>query len=154
MAPPLIVHARQRAQAGEWLPQALQARRRTIQEALKQLERQQARRLEVYLAEIIERDEFERERQEIQQSRQGLTQQLRQLEVQAQQQLDLLGLTRHIEAFCQHLQPTLDRLDFLQRRQLVELLIDRVIVDAGEVEIRYVIPTSPQGETLPLVICV
>jgi len=29
----------------------------------------------------------------------------------------------------------------------VELLIDRVLVDNGNVEIRYVIPTSPQGET-------
>jgi hypothetical protein len=29
----------------------------------------------------------------------------------------------------------------------VELLIDRVLVDNGDVEIRYVIPTTPQGET-------
>ena len=29
----------------------------------------------------------------------------------------------------------------------MELLIDRVLVDNGNVEIRYVIPTSPQGET-------
>jgi hypothetical protein len=29
----------------------------------------------------------------------------------------------------------------------VELLIDRVLVDNGDVEIRYVIPTNPRGET-------
>jgi hypothetical protein len=29
----------------------------------------------------------------------------------------------------------------------VELLIDRVLVDNGDVEIRYVIPTTPHGET-------
>jgi hypothetical protein len=34
-----------------------------------------------------------------------------------------------------------------QRRTLVELLIDRVLVDNGDVEIRYVIPTSPRDET-------
>jgi hypothetical protein len=33
---------------------------------------------------------------------------------------------------------------FEQKRQLVELLIDRVIVTMDEVEIRYVIPTSPR----------
>jgi site-specific DNA recombinase len=147
--PALIAHELQRAQAGEWLPQALQARRRTIHEALRQLERQQARLLEIYLAELIEREEFEHKRHEIQQSQQGLSQQLRHLEVQAQHQLDLLGLTQHIVTFCQRLQPTLDRLDFAQRRQLVELLIDRVIVSDGQVEIRYVIPTSPRGETVP-----
>ncbi len=32
---------------------------------------------------------------------------------------------------------------FEQRRQLVELLIDRVVVTDGEVEIRYVLPTTP-----------
>jgi site-specific DNA recombinase len=149
MTPTLITHELQRAQAGEWLPQALQARRRTIREALRHLERQQARLLEVYLAELIERDEFEHKRHEIYQSRQGLSQQLRQLEAQAQQQLDLLGLARHVTTFCQRLQPTLDDLDFAQRRQLVELLIDRVIVTDGQVEIRYVIPTDPKGETTP-----
>lgn len=147
--PALITHELQRAQAGEWLPQALQARRRTIHEALRQLERQQARLLEVYLAELIERQEFERKRHEIYQSRQGLSQQLRHLEAQVQHQLDLLGLSHHIVTFCQRLQPTLGRLDFTQRRQLVELLIDRVIVSESRVEIRYVIPTSPRGETVP-----
>ena len=45
--------------------------------------------------------------------------------------------------FCGRIQPTLDVLTFQQRRQLVTLLIDRVIVDDEKVEIRYVIPTSP-----------
>ena len=35
---------------------------------------------------------------------------------------------------------------FEQRRQLVLLLIDRVIVTDAEVEIRYVLPTNPESE--------
>jgi site-specific DNA recombinase len=35
---------------------------------------------------------------------------------------------------------------FEQRRALVELLIDRVIVTDGEVEIRYVMPTDRASE--------
>ena len=42
--------------------------------------------------------------------------------------------------------PGLSTLTFQQRRELVTLLIDRVIVDDEKVEIRYVIPTSPAGE--------
>ena len=38
---------------------------------------------------------------------------------------------------------------FEQKRRLVELLIDRVIVTDGEVEIRYVVPTSPDGPHQP-----
>jgi site-specific DNA recombinase len=144
--PTLITHELERARAGEWLPQALQARRQTVKDALAQLERQQARLLEVYLAEVISRDEFDRKRQELTQTQQGLTHQLRQLEAQAQKKLDTANIAMHIQDFCQRVQPTLEQLDFAQRRQLVELLIDRVIVDDDKVEIRYVIPTSPKGE--------
>ena len=144
--PVLITRELERAQAGEWLPQALQAKRHTVGQALAHLERQQERLLEVYLAEIIRRDEFERKRQELTQTQNGLQQQLRQLEHQAQKQIETLTLANNIQEFCQRIQPTLDNLNFEQRRQLVELLIDRVIVDDDKVEIRYVIPTSPNGE--------
>ena len=83
------------------------------------------------------------------QSQQGLTQQLRQLDTQAQQHVNVAALSQGIEAFCQRLQPTLDQLTFAQRRQLVELLIDRVIVNDTQVEIRYVVPTDSKGETTP-----
>lgn len=144
--PTFIIHELERAQVGEWLPQALQARRQSLQATLAQLERQQSRLLEVYLAEVIGRDEFERKRRELVQTQASLSHQLRQLEAQAQKQLDLLKLTQHIQDFCQRLQPTLNTLDFAQRRQLVELLVDRVIVDDDKVEIHYVIPTNPNGE--------
>jgi site-specific DNA recombinase len=147
--PALITHELERAQMGAWLPQALHARRQTLRDVLAQLERQQARLLDLYLAEVIEREEFARRRKEVAQSQQGLTQQLRQLDTQAQQHVNVAALSQGIEAFCQRLQPTLDQLTFAQRRQLVELLIDRVIVNDTQVEIRYVVPTGPKGETTP-----
>src|SRR2546430_7201625 len=114
-----------------------------------QLERQQARLLDLYLAEVIEREEFERRRKEVAQSQHGFMQQLRQLDAQAQQHVNVAALAQGIEAFGQRIQPTLDQLTFAQRRQLVELLIDRVIVNDAQVEIRYVVPTGPKGETTP-----
>jgi hypothetical protein len=147
--PALITYELERAQMGVWLPQALHARRQTLRDVLAQLERQQARLLDLYLAEVIEREEFARRRKEVAQSQQGLTQQLRQLDTQAQQHVNVAALSQGIEAFCQRLQPTLDQLTFAQRRQLVELLIDRVIVNDTQVEIRYVVPTGPKGETTP-----
>src|SRR2546426_11391649 len=147
--PDLITHELERAQMGAWLPQALQARRQTLRDVLAQLERQQARLLDLHLAEVIERAEFERKRQEVRQTQHGLTQQLRQLDTQAQQHVNVAALAQGIEALCQRLHPTLDNLTFAQRRQLVELLIDRVIVNDAQVEIRYVVPTGPKGETTP-----
>ncbi len=145
-SPELITHALERAQAGEWLPQALQSRRQTLTKSLKQLERQQERLLEVYLGEVIEREEFERKRKELSDTQNALQRQLRQLEAQAQKQLDVAELATGIGDLCERIQPTLSTLTFQQRRELVTLLIDRVIVDDEKVEIRYVIPTSPAGE--------
>jgi site-specific DNA recombinase len=147
--PALIIHELQRAQAGQWLPQILQSRRQTLQQATAQLERQQARLLEAYLAEIVALEEFQRKRQELAATQEGLHHQLRQLDAQAQQQRDLAVCAAGIEDFCRRIQPTLHHLTFAQRRQLVELLVDRVIVDDEKVEIRYVIPTSPKGEIAP-----
>jgi len=145
-SPGLITQALERAQAGEWLPQALQSRKETLSQSLRQLERQQERLLEVYLGEVIGREEFERKRKELEDTQNALQRQLKQLEVQAQKQLDVVELAAGIEDFCERIQPTLDTLTFEQRRQLVTLLIDRVIVDDEKVGIRYVIPTSPEGE--------
>jgi len=144
--PTCITHELERAHAGEWLPQALQSRRETLHKAIAQLERQQTRLLDAYLAEIISKDEFERKRHELTHTHNALEQQLRQLDAQAQKQIDIAALTGGIQDFCQRIAPTLKDLNFAQRRQLVELLVDRVIVNDEHVEIRYVIPTSPKGE--------
>lgn len=140
--PELIIQALHRAQTGEWLPQQLQARRQNLNQALAQLARQEQRLLEAYLAEVIELAELERKRQDIAQKQQALDRQLRQLETQLLKQLELSAITPSIEAFCQRVQQGLAQATFAQKRELVELLIDRVIVDDGQVEIRYVIPTT------------
>jgi len=51
-----------------------------------------------------------------------------------------------IEAFCQRVQAGLHGATFEQKRRLIELLSDRVVVTDGEVEIRYVIPMHPCSE--------
>jgi hypothetical protein len=63
----------------------------------------------------------------------------------AEQRLELRAVADGIEAFCQTVRSGLATATFAQRRLLVELLIDRVVVTDGEVEIRYVLPTSPDG---------
>jgi hypothetical protein len=60
--------------------------------------------------------------------------------------MELAGVAGSIEDFCQRVRRGLADATFEQRRKLVELLIDRVIVSGEEVEIRYVIPTDPSSE--------
>jgi hypothetical protein len=60
-----------------------------------------------------------------------------QLVAQVDRRLELAGLSRSIEDFCERIRTGLQQATFDQKRKLVELLIDRVIVSDGEVEIRY-----------------
>ena len=52
----------------------------------------------------------------------------------------------HIVRMACRVQAGLADASFAQKRQLVELLIDRVVVTEDEVAIRYVVPTSSRGE--------
>jgi hypothetical protein len=53
------------------------------------------------------------------------------------------------EEFCRRVRDGLASADFDRKRALLELLVDRVIVTDGEVEIRYALPTGPKGEREP-----
>ena len=143
--PENTIRALQRAQSGQWLPQSLQAQRHSLQQSLAHLTRQEERLLEVYLGEIIERAEFERKRAEIHQKKQALQTQQRQLNAQTHKHQTRADMATSIEVFCRQIEKGLDQATFAQKRQLVELLIDRVLVHDEQVEIRYVIPTSEEG---------
>ena len=147
--PAQVTRALARAQDGAWLPQQLQARHAAIGQALGQLERQQQRLLDAYLAEVIALAELDRKRQDLDRRRGTLLAQQRQLDAAARQKLELGAVAVGIEAFCQAVRAGLAAATFEQRRQLAELLIDRVVVTDGDVEIRYVLPTSPDGPHRP-----
>ena len=99
--PAQVTRALARAQGGAWLPQELQARQATIGQALGQLERQQQRLLDAYLAEVIALPELERKRQDLDRRHATLLAQQRQLDAAARQKLELGAVADGIEAFCQ-----------------------------------------------------
>src|SRR6266446_2748815 len=135
-----------RAQGGAWLPQELQARREQLRKAQLSVNQQVERLTEAYLAGIITLEELKRRRQDLTQRQEALASQVRQLEASMDRQIELAQVMSSIQEFCQRVQDGLEQATFEQKRQLVELLIDRVIVTNEEVEIRYVIPTSRNSE--------
>jgi site-specific DNA recombinase len=146
--PGLIEQALHRAQHGEWLPQELQARRAGLRKAETNLTNQLERLTEAYLAQVLSLDEYKRRRADIEQRQTSLVSQIKQLEVKANQQIELAGLVNSIEDFCRRISTGLGEASFEQKRQLVTLLIDRVIVKDEEVEIRYAVPTSSPSESI------
>jgi site-specific DNA recombinase len=144
--PEQIAYALERAHGGHWLPQELQARKEALRKGRATLETQVDRLTQAYLAEIIPLTEYERRRRTLEEKMQAVETQITQLEAQVDRQAEVAGLLISIEAFCQRVQAGLHSATFQQRRQLIELLIDRVVVTDDEVEIRYVIPTHPRSE--------
>jgi hypothetical protein len=144
--PESITEALRRAHGGQWLPQELKARQENLRQGRAALGRQLERLTEAYLGEVIPLAEYHRRRKDLEQREEALASQEKQLQGQARQRMELAGVAGSIEDFCERVRGGLAEATFEQRRKLVELLIDRVIVTGEEVEIRYVIPTDPSSE--------
>jgi len=144
-APDHLAVALRRAHGGHWLPQELQARHATLRHALIPLDTAQQRLLDAYLAGVLTLPVFDRKRHERTRRQEALQSQQRQLDAVAQQHRTLSAVAASLEAFCAQVRDGLHAASFQQRRALVELLIDRVIVTDSDVEIRYVFPTTCHG---------
>jgi site-specific DNA recombinase len=124
----------------------MQARRTTLRKATASVEQQLERLTDAYLHAILSRAEYQRRRQDLERQLQTLALQAQQLEAQVDRRAETAGLATSIADFCQRVQAGLATATFAQKRTWVELLIDRVLVANGEVEIRYVLPTHPRSE--------
>jgi site-specific DNA recombinase len=144
--PASIAQALERAHGGQWLPQELQDRREQLRRARQRLGQQLERLTDAYVGGVLPLPEYQRRRQDLEQHLRTLEQQEGQLAAQADRRAEVAGLAAGAEDFCRRVQAGLADATFEQKRHLVELLIDRVVVADGEVEIRYVIPTGPRGE--------
>jgi site-specific DNA recombinase len=144
--PEAIARAMERARSGAWLPQHLQTRRERLARGQKDLQTKQERWTVAYLNGVIELEEYRRRREEIEAQARALGNQLQEIDQQSAQQAELAGYAAGVTDFARRVASTIEQVTFEQKRQLVELLIDRVIVTDDQVEIRYVIPTSQAGE--------
>jgi site-specific DNA recombinase len=140
--PELVTQAVQRAHSGAWVPQELRRRQATLRGVLTSVARQRQRLLEAYLTEVIDLACFQRQDQTLGQQEADLLAREREVAAQGKRLVGLSAIAQSMTAVLEQLRVGLDRADFQQRRQLMELLIDRVVVTNGQVEIRYVVPTT------------
>jgi len=144
--PQLIALELERAWGGSWLPAELTARRESLRKARVGLQQQVERLTEAYLGGVLDLGEYERRRREIEGRAEAFASQERELVQQVGRRHELAGMVEGVEDYCRRVSEALEGASFEQKRRLIELLIDRVIVTEAEVEIRYVIPTSASGE--------
>ena len=145
--PDRVAKALRRAAGGCGLPQELQARRENLRRGRSSLAQQIERLTEAYLSGVLKLGEYERRRKELERRDGTLAQQEELLSGEASRAVEVSGAIDSAEAFATRVQAGLDTPTFERKRQLVELLIDRVVVTGDNVEIRYVFPIGPAGES-------
>jgi site-specific DNA recombinase len=143
--PELVTQAVERAHSGAWVPQELRRRQATLRRVLASVARQRQRLLEAYLAEVIDLACFQRQDRTLGQQEADLLAREREVAAQGERLVGLSATAQSMTQILEQLRVGLDQAGFQQRRQLVELLIDRVVVTDGHVEIRYVIPTTKRS---------
>ena len=144
--PDRVAKALHRAAGGCGLPQELRARQENLRRGRLSLAQQIERLTEAYLSGVVKLDEYERRRKEFERRDGTLAKQQDELSGEASRAFELSGSIHSAESFAKRVRSGLDTATFEWKRQLVELLIDRVVVSGDNVEIRYAFPIGPAGE--------
>jgi hypothetical protein len=145
--PQLVAQALQRAHSGAWVPGELRRRQATLRQVRAGIARQRQRLLDAYLAEVIDLATFQRQDRTLAGQEADLLAREQEVAAQGERLVQVSAIAQSMTQVLEQLRAGLDQASFEQRRQLVELLIDRVVVTDGQVEIRYVIPTTPASTT-------
>jgi site-specific DNA recombinase len=140
--PTVLEEALRRAREGWLSGDERTARCRDVRQRRTQVQRQIQRLVDAYEAEVLTLDELRTRRARLEAQVAELAREEQRLAAESVQETQLEGLIARAEEFRVAVARRLDDAPFELRRSLVELLIDRVVVNAPDVEIRYVIPLS------------
>jgi len=138
--PDALEEALHRAQRG-WLSDDEQtARHRDVLQRQHDVQRQIERLIDAYTTGILSREELSTRRRKLEERLVTLRREEQQATAGALRDEHLQDVAASLERFRAHIAHGLEQADFATRRAIVELLVDRVVVDAPTVEVRYVIP--------------
>ncbi len=138
--PAVLDEAVRRAQAGRRSDDARTARRHDLRRQRATLDRQRQRFIDAYAAGAVTLEELQTRVRALETRLADLGREGQQLAASAEQQGQVAVLANQAETFRATIAHRLDQASFARRRELVELLIDRVLVDPPTVGIRYIIP--------------
>jgi site-specific DNA recombinase len=110
---------------------------------IRQQHRQIGRLIDAYQAEIIQLDELSIRRRRAEQKVQAWERQIQDLRRQQEQRFREEVVIQEIEHFCKVTRAGLETATFDDRRRIVDLIVEKVVVTGTEVVIHHIIPIRP-----------
>ncbi len=114
--------------------------------ALKQLKTQEDRVTDAYVAEAMDLARYKREMERLSTQRQGLEQQILQIQHQAREEANNREALTQLDAFCSRVAQGLDSMTFGERQQFLRLVVEGVTVAEGRIKVEAVIPSTSDGK--------
>jgi site-specific DNA recombinase len=117
--------------------------RHRIPRKLTALERETKRLVDAYQAEVIDLEDLKERRKRVEDHGRILRERLREIEQERTDREQELRLLEGLEAFCQSVRGTLEEPSFEVRQKVLQLVVDRIVVEETRIVIHHVMPVGP-----------
>ena len=116
--------------------------RERIARKLTGLDREVSRLIDAYQAEVIEISELAGRRRSVEEQGRMLRQRLRKIAQQRANRENEVRLLEGVEAFCASVRRSLEEPSFEVKQKVLQLVVDRIVVEESRVVIQHVVPTG------------
>jgi site-specific DNA recombinase len=117
--------------------------RERIERKLEAIGREVQRLIDAYQAGVIELAELQERRRRSEEQNQMLRRRLTEIRQQRQEREQEIRLRQGLEAFCDSIQDALIAPSFITKQKVLELVVDRIVVEETKLTIRHIVPTGP-----------
>ncbi len=116
-----------------------------LEQKIQLFDKQIQRLIDAYQMEIITLKELETRKNSLQQKILQLQDQIKNIKANEKKEMDSKKIFDNIEAFCDAVKQGIENASFEDKRRIIELLVEEVIVTNGKVEIVHIIPIEKKG---------
>lgn len=117
--------------------------RQRLTRKLTALDREVQRLIDAYQAEVIDLDELQRRRQRIEEHGRLLRQRLAEMASRQAEREQEIRLLEGVEQFCVSVRDGLENLPFAVKQRVLQLVVDRIVVEDERIVVHHVVPTGP-----------
>ncbi len=117
--------------------------RARLERKLQALDGEMQRLIDAYQASVIDLTELQTRRRRVEDHGTALHARLREITAQRESREQPLRLVQGLEEFCASMRTALQNPSEVVKQKVLQLVVDRIVVDEQQLTIRHVIPTGP-----------